>query len=326
MPLPVLAEVVRSGFVEGTHRGSVVALNPDGSELMSVGDVSTPIFPRSTSKPMQAVGMLGAGLGAVLDEAVLADAADDRLLALCAASHSGEPLHVELVQRLLSLSGRCSAELQCPPALPLDAAAAQALLSSGGLPDRIHMNCSGKHAGMLTACTSSGWLTPTYRRPDHPLQLAIQATIERLAGEPVSAVGVDGCGAPLYALSLTGVARAFGCLVTAEPGSDERRVADAMRAHPEVVGGTGRDVTALMTGVPGLLAKDGAEGVFGAALPDGRAIAVKIADGAARASAPVLVEALRTLGVDVGGVAEVAAPAVYGGGRPVGCVRVLPLA
>ena len=325
MPLPVLAEVVRSGFVEGRHHGSVVALDASGHVLLSMGDVDAPMFPRSANKPMQAVGMLGAGLGDVLDEAVLADAGNERLLAICAASHSGEPMHIELVQRLLALEGRCSAELQCPPSLPINEAAAQALLAGGGHPDRLHMNCSGKHAGMLVTCVRSGWLTPTYRSPDHPLQRAIRTTLERLAGEPASAVGIDHCGAPLFALSLTSLARGYARIVTAPPGSAERRVADAMRAHPEVVGGTGRPVTALMAGVPGLLAKDGAEGVFAAALPDGRAVAVKIEDGANRASAPVLVEALRTLGVDVSGVAEAAATVLYGAGRPVGGVRALPL-
>ncbi|MDQ6650193.1 MAG: asparaginase [Actinomycetota bacterium] len=325
-PPPVLVEVVRSGFVEGHHRGSVVALDADGTVVLSAGDVEAPVFPRSANKPLQAVGLLGAGLGAVLDEAVLADAGNDALLAVVASSHSGEPMHVELVARLLALEGRCSAELQCPPALPIDEVAAQALLAGGGQPDRIHMNCSGKHAGMLVACVRSGWLTPTYRRADHPLQRAIRATVERLAGEPVAAAGVDHCGAPLFALPLTAMARAYARLVMADPGSDERRVANAMRAHPDVVGGTGRAVTALMARVPGLLAKDGAEGVFAAALPDGRAVAVKIDDGANRASAPVLVAALAALGVDVSGLAGVATPVLYGGGQPVGQVRALPLA
>src|SRR5207249_10532405 len=136
-------------------------------------------------------------------------------------------------------------------------------------PDRLHHNCSGKHAGMLATCVVAGWPVASYLGPDHPLQQAIRGTIEQLAAEEVAAVGVDGCGAPLFALSLRGLARAFVALVLGDVGSAEHRVAGAMRSHPDVVGGPGRAVTRLMLGVPGLLAKDGAEGAFAAALPDG---------------------------------------------------------
>jgi L-asparaginase II len=183
------------------------------------------------------------------------------------------------------------------------------------------MNCSGKHAAMLATCVANHWPTGSYRDPDHPLQVAVRRTVERLAGEQVGAVGVDGCGAPLFALSLTGLARAFAAIATAPAGSPEHRVATAIRRHPEWLGGTGRDVTRLVAGVPGLIAKDGAEGVYAAALPDGRAVALKIDDGASRARPPVMVAALRALGVDAPVLDELAEVPLLGGGQPVGAVR-----
>jgi L-asparaginase II len=175
---------------------------------------------------------------------------------------------------------------------------------------------------MLLTCQAAGWPTEGYLETGHPVQKAIATTIEELAGERVTAVGVDGCGAPQHALSLRGLTRAFRGLVQADPGTPERAVADAMRAHPDLVGGAGRDVTALMSGVPGLLAKDGAEGVYVAALADGAAVAVKVDDGAARARMPVLVRELRRLGVEGAAIDALAEGPVLGGGRPVGAVRV----
>ena len=133
------------------------------------------------------------------------------------------------------------------------------------------MNCSGKHTGMLRTCVAAGWSTDDYPLPDHPLQKQIRTAVEDLAGEPVTAIGVDGCGAPVMAISLRGLAGAFLRCATAAPGSDERRVADAMRAHPTLVSGTGADDEHLMTGVPGLLSKGGAEGVLAVAVPGARA-------------------------------------------------------
>ena len=306
----LLAEVTRSGVVESSHVGSVVALRPDGSVALALGEVDRPVFPRSANKPLQAIGMLREGW----------QPADDAELALAASSHSGEPLHLALVHRLL---GRLTEDdLGCPPALPLGEQAAQDVLAAGGGPPRGQMNCSGKHAAMLATCVARGWPLPTYLALDAPLQVALTAAIEDLAGEPVRHVGIDACGAPQHALTLTGLARAYARIVTAPPGSSERRTADAMRAHPDVVAGTGRDVTALMGGLPGLLAKDGAEGVYAAALPDGSALAVKVADGAARPRGPVVVAALRALGADAPVLDELATLPVLGGGLQVGEVRV----
>lgn len=306
-----LAEVVRSGFVEGVHRGSVVVLDPAGAPVAGAGEVDSPIFPRSSNKPMQAVGMLRAGLP-------LTDLAD---VALVSASHAGEEFHVERVTALLRRAGLDEEALHCPPDLPFGDAAREAVLRSGGGARRIQMNCSGKHSGMLLTCLAAGWPLNGYWLPEHPLQQRMTATVEELTGEQVAAVGVDGCGAPVLAVSLTGLARAFLRLVSAEPGTVERTVADAMRAFPELVGGTQADDTRLMRGVPGLLAKIGAEGVLAAAVPGVGAVALKIDDGAARARMPVLVSALRRLGVEAPVLVEYADVPLLGGGLPVGAVR-----
>jgi len=305
-----LVEVVRSGFVECVHRGSVVALDPHGAVQLKAGEPDAPQLPRSANKPLQLVGMVRAGLELSPPD-----------LAVAASSHSGETVHVGRVRDLLSHNGLPEGALACPPSLPLGEDAARAVLAAGGGPARAFMNCSGKHAAMLLTCVANGWPVSGYVDPDHPMQVALRASVEDLAGEPVAAVGVDGCGAPLFGLTLTGLARAFARLVTAEPGSPERRVADAMRAHPDLVGGTGRDVTRLMAGAPGVLAKDGAEGVYAAALPSGAAVAVKIADGAQRARMPVLVGALRLLGLEAAVLDQLAEVPVLGGARQVGTVR-----
>jgi L-asparaginase II len=308
----VLAEVVRSGFVEGTHCGSVVALAPDGGELWRLGDPDRPVFPRSSNKPLQAVGMLRAGLDL-----------DGELLALACASHSGEAFHLEGVRRILAGAGLDESALQTPPDYPVEEQEKLAYVAAGGAPAPVAMNCSGKHAAMLATCAVNGWPTETYRRPDHPLQAALRDTVADLAGQPVVAEGVDGCGAPLFALTLTGLARAFQRIALADQASPPGRVAAAIRAHPGWLGGTRRDVSALIAGVPGLIAKDGAEAVYAAALDDGRAVALKIDDGSSRARAPVMAAALRRLGVDAPVLAEQGSMPLYGGAVVVGEVHAL---
>ena len=310
MPAALLAEVVRSGFVEGGHRGSLVALAPDGSRVLERGDPDAPVFPRSCNKPLQAVGLLERGLGL-----------DGELLALAAASHSGESFHLDGVRRLLASAGLDESDLQTPADLPADEVEKLAYVAAGGTPSPLVMNCSGKHAAMLLTCVANSWPTDTYPDPQHPLQQSLRATVERLAGEDVAAVGVDGCGAPLFALSLTALARAFSAVATAPAGTPEHRVATAVRRHPQWLGGTRRDVTALIAGVPGLVAKDGAEGVYAAALPDGRAVALKIEDGGQRARPPVMAAALRALGVEAAVLADQETADLLGGGVPVGVVR-----
>ena len=308
--------MVRSGFTESRHRGTAVALGRDGQLVLAAGAVREPVFPRSSNKPLQATAMLRCGLKL-----------DGEMLALAAASHSGEDFHVSGVREILSGAGLSEDALQCPPDWPLDEDARRAHILAGGSADRVHMNCSGKHAAMLATCVVNGWPTDSYTDPEHPLQQDIRRTVSELAGEPVTAIGVDGCGAPLLAISVLGLARAFRAMVLAPEGTAERAVADAMRAFPAWTSGTSRPDRFLMEAVPGLLLKGGAEGVDGFALADGRAGALKIDDGAARGRVPVTVALLRELGVegdagtDAARLAELAHPEVTGGGRVVGHIR-----
>ncbi len=308
---PVLAEVVRSGFVEGHHRGALVVLGADGGVERALGDVTSPVFPRSSNKPVQAASVLHAGL----------DLSGARL-ALAAASHSGEPFHLEMVEKMLAEHGLSAEDLQCPHDFPLDQDERESYLVTGRARSRVAMNCSGKHTAMLAACRAAGWPTESYLDPTHPLQRLIADRLSTLSGEAVAHTGVDGCGAPLMAVSLTGLARAFRAFVLAGPGTPEGRVATAMRAHPEYVAGTRRHDTWLMRGVPGALSKIGAEAVQAVALPDGRALAFKIDDGAVRAVAPVLGRALADLGVDAPVVSRLLdASPLLGRGKPVGAVH-----
>ncbi|MFE7131311.1 asparaginase [Streptomyces sp. NPDC057638] len=307
---PVLAEVVRSGFVEGHHRGSLVLLAPDGSVELALGDPAAPVFPRSTAKPFQAAAVLRAGL----------DLAGERL-ALAAASHSGETFHLDLVRAMLAEFDIALDELRTPPDLPLDPAEAERYLAAGRVRDKLTMNCSGKHAAMLAVCARNGWDRASYLDPAHPLQRLISTEVEEAAGERIAAVGTDGCGAPLMAISLTGLARSFRSLVVAEPGTPGRRVADAMRAHPEYVAGTRRPDTWLMRAIPGALSKMGAEAVQAVALADGRALAFKIDDGAGRALGPVLARALELMGLRDEVMDRIGRVPLLGGGAEVGAVR-----
>ncbi|MFG2534374.1 asparaginase [Streptomyces sp. NPDC048511] len=307
---PVLAEVVRSGFTEGHHRGALVLLAADGSVEFALGDPAAPVFPRSSNKPMQAAAILRAGL----------DLSGERL-ALAAASHSGEGFHLELVRTMLAEHGLKPDDLRTPPDLPLDPVEAEAYLAAGGVREPLTMNCSGKHAAMLAVCVRNGWDTATYLDPSHPLQRLVGEVVAEAAGEPVAAIGTDGCGAPLMAIGLVGLARAFRAFVLAEPGSAERRVADAMRAHPEYVAGTRRPDTWLMREVPGTLSKMGAEAVQAVALPDGRALAFKIDDGSTRALGPVLARSLELLGVDAPVVSRIGRAPLLGGDAEVGGIR-----
>lgn len=312
----MLAETIRSGFIESRHRGSLLILGADGAPLLRAGQVTQPMFPRSVNKPLQAAALLRAGLDV-----------DGKLLALAAASHSGEDFHLAGVREILARAGLTESALRCPPALPMDERAQREVLRRGGGPDRVQMNCSGKHAAMLACCVSAGWPVASYLDPAHPLQVAIRRTVQELAGEHVQTVAVDGCGAPLFALSLSGLTRALRVLVTAPAGTPERRVADAMRAHPDWTSGSRRPERALMAAVPGLLVKSGAEGVEGLALGDGRAAAYKIEDGASRVRPAVTVAVLRRLGVtsdpgvDGAALDQIAHVPVLGGQQEVGAVR-----
>lgn len=306
---PVVAHVVRGGFVESVHRGTAVVTMPDGGIELQVGDPAGQVFPRSSSKPLQAVAMLRAGLGS-----------RGAHLALACASHSGEEFHLVAAREILAGAGLAETHLQNTPDYPYDETARIAWITSGRPKQAIAQNCSGKHAAMLATCVANGWDLATYREVDHPLQRVVAETLSEMTGHEHGAVAVDGCGAPIHAVPLTGVARAFGRLAAADTGP-EAEVAGGIRAFPEYLGGTRRDVTALIRGIAGVVAKDGAEAVYAVGLPDGRGVAVKVADGGARARSVLLGAVLRRIGV--GSVEVLAAledQPVLGHGERVGSV------
>jgi L-asparaginase II len=307
-------EAWRSGFLESVHRGSLVVLAADGSLAFSAGAVDRPVLPRSSNKPVQATALLAAGWSPRSGEET----------AIGAGSHNGEDGHRDLVAGMLAAVGLTAEDLGCPSALPSHEATRAAWLVDGREPERLAMNCSGKHAAMLSACVASGWPTTGYLDPEHPLQRTIEARLGESAEEPVAAVVVDGCGAPQHALTLTGLARGVLSLVEAPEGTRERSVADAMRAHPWLVAGTGREDTDLMTAVPGLLVKGGADGVHVAALPGAGALALKLDDGGDRGRAPALCAGLQRLGVSAEALAPWLLTPVSGGDGVVGEVRAAP--
>lgn len=312
---PVLVHVTRGGFVESAHRATLVATDGEGGAPLQHGRVDDPVLPRSSLKPIQALAMVRAGLDL-----------PPRLLALVCSSHSGEEMHRDGVDEILATVGLDLTALSNTPALPLGELEHARWLAAGTEPASVTQDCSGKHAGMLATCRVNDWPIEDYLDPEHPLQRAIRATTAEAIG-PVSHTTIDGCGAPLFAVPLRGLAASFGVLAAADPATAEGRIADAMRTAPQMVGGTGRDVTAFMESVPGLIAKDGAESVYAAGLADGRGIALKVADGSsfARARRGLLAHALFALGIDTPGVRELANQPVLGHGRPVGAVDVLDL-
>jgi L-asparaginase II len=222
---------------------------------------------------------------------------------------------------MLAAVGLSPDDLGCPPALPAHEATRAAWLAAGRAPERLAMNCSGKHAAMLSACVAAGWPTEGYLEREHPVQQAVETRLGEAAGTPVAAVVVDGCGAPQHGLPLTGLARGVASLVEAAAGTSDRAVADAMRAHPWCVAGTGREDTDLMRAVDGLLVKGGADGVHVAALPGRGAVALKLDDGGERGRTPALCAGLRYLGVPAEQLAPWSLAPVSGGEGVVGEVR-----
>lgn len=309
---PVLAEVWRGGYLEAQHRGALIVTAPDGSSRLSLGDVTSPMLPRSAVKPLQAVAMLRAGLDVAGAE-----------LALVGASHSGEPFHLEAVTAILDGAALSVSDLRNTPGLPYQGEVADHWLQAGHGRQSLVQNCSGKHAGMLRTCVRADWRTDTYLSPEHPLQRATRATVAELTGAPVGDPVVDGCGAPAFAVPLAGLARAFGALASADEGP-EKAVADAFRAFPEYASGTTRDEAVFHREVPGLVCKLGAEGCFAVGLADGTGIAVKISDGGHRAIPAVLVAVLESLGLGTRILATLDPFPVLGHGEVVG--RITPSA
>ena len=313
-----LVVATRDGLVESVHYGSVIATAADGSILATAGDPLAPFYPRSSLKPLQAVAMVRAGLNLPAD-----------LLALTAASHSGGAKHRGGTQRILAMHGLAVGDLENSTDLPYGTSEREDWLRTGFLATQLTQNCSGKHAAMAATCVINGWPVKGYLDPSHPLQQLVAATVTELTGEEPFARSTDGCGTPLFALTLRGMARAFGTIAAASTSDDggtapllaEAAVGLAMRQHPDMVAGERRDVTELMRLLPGSVAKDGFEGVQLVGLPDGRAVAVKISDGGDRARMPATVHVLEVLGVDTAPLAGIGTAPVLGGGHKVGLLQ-----
>ena len=305
-----LAAYSRNGHTEGVFYGHAVVIDPDGSIVRSWGSMTQEFYPRSSNKISQGVAMAQAGLNL-----------PQHLQALTAASHSGEQFHLDGVREILATVNLTPAALQTPEDFPLDPVERDACVARGENRSPIHMNCSGKHAAMLATCVINGWDIENYLSPVHPLQVGMKAKLEELSGERIAFEGVDGCGAPVHALSLPALARSAQSAVTAQDDTPERIVADAMRAYPEYVGGSRRDVTHFMSSIPGLLAKDGAFGVYTGSFADGRAMALKVEGGSEQGRNAVMAGLLIYLGVPESVVHTYSAQPVLGGGKVVGSIH-----
>lgn len=299
----VLAEVVRSGVVESQHRGFLVALSADGSVSLELGDSSHLIFPRSTVKSFQAAAMVRKGLKL-----------EPRLLALGASSHSGSAEHIAAVREILATVNLDETALQCMLDKPLGEPERRAYGDQA--PTRIAMNCSGKHAAMLVTCVNNGWSIDNYLDANHPLQVACREELENLSGEKITLTSTDGCGAPLFLISVAGLARAIRA-ITISTDVAHTSVIEASRAFPEMVAGEGRLTTTMMREVAGLYMKDGVEAVEVASMPDGRTLVFKVSDGSLRPFRALVHAGLKRLGVDSPYETEV----VLGGGKVIGEVR-----
>jgi L-asparaginase II len=300
----VLAKVIRGDLVESLHLGHLIVLNADGSTYLSKGSPELPIYPRSAIKSLQAAAMLKAGLKVEENE-----------LAIICASHSGSQSHIDLVTKMLTSRDISISQLKNAVDKPLGEK--EKIAWGEKVPSQLAQNCSGKHAGMLITCQQNGWDMKSYLDLDHPLQVAIKNEIEELSGEKVSAVSIDGCGAPLFAISLIGLARAISNLVKSKD-DPYKQIVLACTKYPDLVAGDGRLTTRMMQAVSGLFMKEGAEGVQVCALSDGRVIAIKIIDGSWRPVAPIIMEIFNRWGVDMPDESV----KIYGGDSLVGEIKV----
>lgn len=314
-----LAVVERSGFVESRHAGSAVVLNADGGLLRALGDVTTPVFPRSSMKPFQAIAVMASGVTLRGEDAAVAT-----------ASHSGTEKHADLARGLLARAGIPETALVCPAAWPDDTASRDVLVRLGAGKAPIYMNCSGKHSAMLLACATNGWPLEGYLEAEHPLQKRILDVVERFTGERPVASGIDGCGAPVHALSLTGLARGIARIATSKSNSpfaiyrEAGFLAEAVRENGWVIAGPGMPDTIVIDRM-GLFIKSGAEGIMVASAANGTTVALKILDGNLRAATIVALSLLadaRAIAMsDVDALVPELNLAVLGGGLPVGEIR-----
>jgi L-asparaginase II len=306
----LLAEVTRSRFVECRHYGSAVVVDPSGVVVLSLGQPDAQTFGRSANKMMQAVAMLRAGLNVT-----------DHQLALTTASHSGSAEHLTVVRSILQGAKLTEKQLKNIEAPPFGRAEYDLFILNREKPRALTMNCSGKHASMLSTCVQCGWDLETYLDKGHPLQQRVTETIAEFTGETSEGIGVDGCGAPAHRVSLVGLAQSLTTMVVAKPTTPEGRVVRAIEMYPVLVGGLGRDVTEFLLAAPGWVGKDGADGVMVLSTPKGFSVAVRVIDGAERPRIPIALAALEAAGVPVPTLPDmIRRPPIFGGGRAVGRV------
>ncbi len=279
----VVAELMRDGRAESFHHGVVAVVDSAGNTLLERGNGEAIVYPRSTLKPLQAIAVLETGIEL-----------SSLHLALTTASHCGSTRHREAVLSFLDTYGLDSQALQCPLDLPLGSDERAHYLAEGLRPSREAMNCSGKHAGFLAACTHAGYSLEDYLSPSHPLQVNIRETISRYAEEDIAFSSHDGCGAPLHAISLGGLATAIA-RVAAGNTAHEHQLLTAVRDNSWAIDGEGRDNTVTIETLGGI-AKIGAEGLVVIGTPEGVAVAVKILDGSMRATSLVALAALEKTG------------------------------
>ncbi|MFO1053061.1 MAG: asparaginase [Planctomycetota bacterium] len=326
----LLAEVTRGERVESEHHGAVAVVFADGGSWSS-GDVARPVWTRSAIKPLQAMPLVESGIADRLG-------LSDEELALCCASHDGTALHLETARRLLARGGLAPDQLGCGPHVPFDKDAALELARSGGRPQRLHNNCSGKHAGFLLLAQGLGQDVATYLDPKGPAQTRVRQRVAAMAGVPVDSVehATDGCGAPTLRLPLDALARAFCRLmnpVGLEPVAAAAcaRIRKAIDHSPVHLGGNGRLGTlCVQTATGRVVPKNGAEGVYavgGIGRRGAFGLAVKVRDGAERGYFPVVVALLERLGLWADGRAPAAlsgyarSPVLNTNKLEVGCVR-----
>ena len=290
-------------MVESVHHGRLLLVDGAGKDLLALGGVDQLIYPRSAIKTIQASAMVRAGLRL-----------DPKELALVCASHAGSAIHQESALRILKSVGLDERALKNTPDKPLG------VTERREWGDReatsLAANCSGKHAGMVATASINGWDIDSYKDPSHPLQKAIRDEFESLSGESIKHVSVDGCGAPLFAMTLRGVVRAIHA-ITHSDVPVHREVVAACTSFPEMVSGKGRVVTEAMERIPGLLVKDGAEGVMIASLPGSGTLCWKMSDGSNRGDRPLLSASLSHLGITL----NFDQIPIYGDGKVVGEVR-----
>jgi L-asparaginase II len=326
---PLRVEVTRADLVESAHRVAACAIDASGQVLYDAGDIDAPVYLRSAAKPFIAAAIVEAG-------AAERFGFSSREIAVIAASHSGEPIHVEAVASILEKIGMDASALQCGIHWPYDENAAETLRREGLEPSILHNNCSGKHAGILALCRVLGADTASYLSAANPAQRYILDFCARVSDDDAATwpIGIDGCGIPVYATSLRRTALSFARLATlrgVEPADAEalRTVRDAMVDHPLYVAGSGQlDTELMLVGDGNVVSKAGAEGVHGVgAVRQGCGYAAKVLDGSPRARGPSTMAVLRRLGIldeeQLAKLARFARPNVYNrAGRMVGEVRV----